>query len=229
VLAALRDRVGPGRLLALTLTLQLAILAALGSALGVLVEDVISGQGAARLDGPVVRALTEHRTAGLTTSMRTLTWLGSSAVLIPLVVVVGLVAWRRTRSWATLAVLGVSLGGAILLSDFIKPVVGRPRPRVAPLVATATGYAFPSGHSTQVAAVTVTLAFLVSAATNSWPRKALACSIAVLVSTVVGFSRVYLGVHWPTDVVAGLGLGGAWAALSFAAMFPGRLPVSSRS
>lgn len=205
-----------GNALGLALTLQLAVLVAAGWASGVLVQDVLIGDDAAPIDRPVVRYLAEHRTAGLTTSIRTLTWLGSNAVLIPLVVAVGLAARRRTRSWATMATLALSLGGAIALQDLIKLLVGRPRPHVGQLVATATGYAFPSGHATQVVAVTATLALFVTAAAHSPSGKVITWTTAVLISLIVGFSRIYLGVHWPTDVLAGYILGAAWVALSVA-------------
>lgn len=66
-----------------------------------------------------------------------------------------------------LAELALSLGGAVVLYDLVKVLVGRPRPRVGPLVSTATGYAFPSGHATQTAALAVTLA---AALTSSWAQ-----------------------------------------------------------
>jgi undecaprenyl-diphosphatase len=80
-----------------------------------------------------------------------------------------------------------------------------------------------------VVAVTATLALLASAATTSRPRKVMIWSIAVLVSLIVGFSRVYLGVHWPTDVLAGFALGAAWAALSYAVLRPAARPVTAAS
>jgi undecaprenyl-diphosphatase len=145
--------------------------------------------------------------------MRDVSWLGSTVVLVPLVVVIGVWARNRTRSWAVLARLALSLGGAIALYDLIKPLVGRPRPHVGQLVSTATGYAFPSGHATQTAAVAVTLAALAATLTGSWARKVAIWSTAALVCLLVGFSRIYLGVHWPTDVLAGYALGALWAAM----------------
>ncbi|MEO7837180.1 MAG: phosphatase PAP2 family protein [Acidimicrobiales bacterium] len=209
-LAAYRFR--PGRALGLMLPAQLAVLAAGGWAFGALLHDVLGG-GALGIDLAVVRYLTGHRTAWLTTTMRDLTWLGSTVVLLPLVVLIGLWARGRTRSWAAMSKLALSLGGAIALYDLIKPLVGRPRPQIGQLVATATGYAFPSGHATQTAAVAVTLAVLGAGPTASWPRKITIWSAATLACLVVGFSRIYLGVHWPTDVLAGYTLGALWAAL----------------
>ncbi len=212
-LTFLGDRFRPGTALGLALTAQLAVLAAAGWAFGSLLQDVLGGDDATRVDLPVVRYLAEHRTAWLTTTMRDVTWLGSTVVLVPLIVTVGLAARHRTRSWATMAQLALSLGGAIALYDLIKPLVGRPRPHVGQLVSTATGYAFPSGHATQTAAVAVTLAALGAVLTGSWPRKVTIWSAAALGCLIVGFSRVYLGVHWPTDVLGGYALGALWAAL----------------
>jgi len=226
-LAFVGDRFRPGNALGLALSIQLAVLAGAGWAFGSLVQDVVGGDDAFRMDLPVVRYLAGHRTAWLTSSMRDLTWLGSTVVLVPLVVVVGLAARRRTRSWASLAELALSLGGAVVLYDLIKVLVGRPRPRVGPLVSTATGYAFPSGHATQTAAVAVTLAALAAALTSSWARKVIVWSVAVLVCLIVGFSRIYLGVHWPTDVLAGYALGALWAALcALAIRRPTKLPMA---
>ena len=209
----LGDRLRPGNALGLALTAQLVLLAVAGWGFGVLLQDVLGADDATLLDRPIVRYLVEHRTAWLTTVLRDLTWLGSTIVLVPLVAVVGVAVRRRTRSWMPLVQLAVALGGAIALYDLIKPLVGRARPALGPLVTTATGYSFPSGHATQTAAVTVTLALLGAARTTSWPRKVAIWATAVVVSLLVGFSRVYLGVHWPTDVLAGFALGSLWAVL----------------
>lgn len=223
-LAFLGNRFRPGNALGLALTAQLACLAAAGWAFGILLQDVLGGDDAFRIDRPVVRYLADHRTGWLTTAMRDLTWLGSSLVLVPLVAIAGFAALRRTRSWAALAQLGLSLGGAVVLYSLLKPLVRRPRPQMGHLVANASGFAFPSGHATQAAAVGVTLAILVSASTGSWSRKVAAWMGAVIFAIVVGFSRVYLGVHWPTDVLAGYALGAIWASLSnLAIRWPGRV------
>ena len=217
-LAFAANRFRPGNALGLVLTAQLAVLAASGWIFGVLVQDVVGGDGAILADRPTVQYLADHRSPWLTTTMRMLTHVGSIVVLIPVIVLVGAVAYRRTRSWAPLAQLALSLAGAVAIADLIKPLVGRPRPAIGPLVATASGYAFPSGHATQTAAVAVTLALLGAAVATSWPRRVGVWLAAVLVMLTVGFSRVYLGVHWPSDVVAGFALGALWAVLCALAM-----------
>jgi len=226
-LTFLGDRFRPGNALGLALAAQLAALVAAGWAFGALLQDVLGGDDATRVDRPVVRYLAEHRTAWLTVTMRDVTLLGSTVVLVPLIVTVGLAARHRSRSWATMAQLALSLGGAVALYDLIKPLVGRPRPHVGQMVSTATGYAFPSGHATQTAAVAVTLAALGAALTGSWLQKVTIWSAVALVCVIVGFSRVYLGVHWPTDVVAGYTLGALWAALcALAVRRPDERPTS---
>lgn len=224
-LTFLGDRFRPGNALGLALTAQLAVLVAAGWGFGALLQDVLGGDDATRLDLPIVRYLAAHRTAWLTTTMRDLTWIGSTAVVLPLVVVVGLAVRSRTRSWAAMVRLTLTLGGAIALSDLVKLLVGRARPQVGQLVSTATGYSFPSGHATQIAAVAVTLASLGAARTSSWSAKVTMWAAAALVCLVVGFSRVYLGVHWPTDVAGGYALGSLWAALcALALRRPDRSP-----
>jgi undecaprenyl-diphosphatase len=206
-------RFRPGNALGLVLTAQLTVLVAAGWAFGALFQDVVGVDGAVGIDLPVERYLAAHRTGWLTTTMRDVTWSGSAAVLIPLVVVVGIAARLRTRRWAVFAELVLSIGGVVVLSNLIKALVARPRPQVGHLVASASGYGFPSGHTSQVTAVAVTGAVLASAATTSWPRKVTIWSIAALACLFVGLSRAYLGVHWPTDVLAGYALGALWAAV----------------
>ena len=80
------------------------------------------------------------------------------------------------------------------------------------MVTTASGFAFPSGHATQAAAVYGGFAWLAAGWVTAWARKVAVWTGAVLAVLVVGVSRVYLGVHWPTDVLGGWALGGLWLA-----------------
>jgi undecaprenyl-diphosphatase len=209
-LAFLTRRFQPGTALGLVLTAQLVALAASGWLLGALVQDVLRGESNT-FDGAVTRWFVRHREPWLTTIMRTVTTFGSSTVLIPLVIVSGLALHRRRRSWLPLVTLAAAQAGSIALYDTIKLLVHRPRPSVGPLVATASGYSFPSGHATQSMAVYVTLALVLSARRDTRTRAA-AVAAAVIITLLVGVSRVYLGVHWTTDVIAGWALGAAWLA-----------------
>ena len=206
------DRFRPGRAVGLVLTVQLAVLVGAGWAFGFLLRDVVGGS-AIGVDRPVLQYLVFHRTAWLTTTIRAITWFGSTATLIPIVFVIGVALHRRTRSWTPLGQLALALGGAIALYDVIKVLVSRPRPGLGPIVTTATGFSFPSGHTTQTAAVAVTLAMLASSASTSWPRRVAIWTAAFSWTLLIAFSRVYLGVHWPTDVSAGAVLGALWAVL----------------
>ena len=209
----------PGAVAA-SLVAYLAVLVASGWATGALLVDLAGVDGAVHLDRVAVGYLAERRNPWLTTTMRHVTWLGTAFVLLPLVAVVGVAVHRRMGSWTTMAHLGVSLGGAIVLYDAIKLLVGRPRPQVGQLVSTATGFAFPSGHATQITAVAITITILGAALSVSRSRRALAWAATALLVLVVGVSRIYLGVHWPTDVLAGSALGGLWAVLTVRTLRP---------
>ena len=144
--------------------------------------------------------------------MEILTWLGSNAVLIPAVVVLGGLFLRRRRDWRPLALLAAALGGAVALYDIAKPLVGRPRPPSSIWIGHYSGAAFPSGHATQAVAFYAALALILSRGA-SHGRRALAWSGAALAALVVGASRVYLGAHWLTDVLGGYALGATWVAV----------------
>ncbi|MDQ3979246.1 MAG: bifunctional DedA family/phosphatase PAP2 family protein [Actinomycetota bacterium] len=205
-------RLRPGRALGLALTLQLLLLVATGVAFGAVVAEVLADKDPARVDLRITRTLVDHRVDWLNTAMDTVTEAGSVLVLTPLVLVGGLLARRLTRSWAPLLILVLCLAGAALLDDVVKPLIGRPRPRVGPILVRSTDFAFPSGHATQSAAVYGALAYVVSGCVRSWRAKVAWWTVALVVVLLVGFSRVYLGVHWATDVLGGFALGGVWLA-----------------
>ena len=118
-------------------------------------------------------------------------------------------AGRRGTAWLVLA----AAGGGTLLNNLLKLIFDRARPDlVAHSVETATT-SFPSGHSMLTAVVYLTLGALLARTQDKPAIRIYILSLAVFVTAIVGISRVYLGVHWPTDVLAGWIAGGAWALI----------------
>ena len=206
-----RERFRPGTPLGLALTLLLAVLVLLVTVIGTVVDDVVENDELVGLDSPIERTVLGWRTDGLTVVMRALTQLGSAYVVIPVLLAAGLLARRALGTWRPMVFLAVVVGGATATSTVIKILVARPRPTSGALV-HALGYAFPSGHSTTGAATWLSLAVLGSYFTRSAARRVLMMVLAVLVVAGIGLSRVYLGVHAPTDVLGGWALGAAWVA-----------------
>ena len=204
-------RLRPGQALGLALTLQLVALGIAGWAFGSVVRDVIAGNGATRVDAPITRSLIEHRVEWLTTAMRGVTDLGGLALLGAVVLIGGLLARRTCRNWLPLLILMLALAGAVALTDVVKPLVGRARPAIGPLVG-GDGFAFPSGHAVQSVAVYGALAYLVAGWVRTWRSKVALWTVALAIVLLVGFSRVYLGMHWTTDVLGGYALGSVWLA-----------------
>jgi undecaprenyl-diphosphatase len=142
--------------------------------------------------------------------MRDFTALGSTGVLAVVVAAIaGFLAMTR-KSHAALFVLASVIGG-VLISQAMKWAFARPRPDLVPHGAEVFSASFPSGHSMMAAVVYLTLGALLARTQSDRAVKAYVLAVAVLLAALVGASRVYLGVHWPTDVLAGWALGGVWA------------------
>jgi undecaprenyl-diphosphatase len=148
----------------------------------------------------------------LQTSVRDVTALGGSTIVIPLTLLVaGYLALVRKRG-AALFLLAAILG-AVTLGSLLKLGFERPRPELVEHGVLTYTWSFPSGHATGAAATYLTLGALLARFQPRRRVKAYILSVAVLVTVAVGLSRVYLGVHWPTDVLAGWTVGAGWALL----------------
>jgi undecaprenyl-diphosphatase len=206
----LMRRVEPRRALGLSLTASLVLLGVAGWALGTVIQDVTAHDDVAGLDRPTLEFFVRHREPWLTSLFKTVTVLGSSEVLVALVVLVGL-AWRARRgTWRTFGLLAAAYLGSALLFRVVKALTGRARPPAALAVGHFGGLAFPSGHATQAVAVWGMLAAIVAAAAPAWRTKVLVWTAAVVIAGLVGLSRIYLGAHWLTDVLGGWAGGALW-------------------
>jgi undecaprenyl-diphosphatase len=148
--------------------------------------------------------------------MRDATALGGNGVLtLMTLVVIGYLAMVR-KTHAAVMVL-VAVGGGMLFSSLLKMTYDRPRPELVPHGSIVYSASFPSGHAMISAVTYLTLGALLSRVQPRWRLKAYMIMVAVFITTCVGVSRVYLGVHWPTDVLAGWTAGAAWALICWLA------------
>jgi undecaprenyl-diphosphatase len=187
----------------------------LGILLGLAVLTALLGIGirawAPGFDLQAMRAIASHRNATLTTIAGIVSNAGSFALLAPLSIAFLLLRrWKRPAD--DIALLVIAAGSAVL-PIVTKLIVARPRPTIEHL-SHLTSLSFPSEHTTQAAAVYLTIAIMLSKGLNRGWRE-LVIVVAVLIALAVAWSRVYLGVHYPTDVTAGLLLGWGWALLVF--------------
>ncbi len=218
--AALTARLDPTALAGLALTTAAVIVLIGGVGFGLIAVMVRKGFGVTHFDLGATRFAARHASATATTILRIFTQLGGAVVLVPLAVVVWLLTGRRHGWAATFAFLTLVVGGQFALADIIKWIVDRARPNVDRLTGFS-GPSFPSGHATASAACLAGFAMLIGIGRSERVQAVLA-SAAVGLATGIACSRVFLGVHWLTDVVGGLILGWAWFALCSIA-FGGRL------
>jgi membrane-associated phospholipid phosphatase len=172
---------------------------------------VVSTSDTPSVDQSVLTWVGEHRGSATTTAMRTVTWLGSAAVLYPATLVLALYWWWRDREWRAGAMLAASVAGSTTLYILFKRITERPRPPASDALGTYTHWSFPSGHATQCMAFFAML--VVVGWLAGWAQLRVWAITAAAVVLVVGASRIYLGAHWFTDVLGGYALGAAWVAL----------------
>ena len=112
----------------------------------------------------------------------------------------------------------VSSGGGILLNNLLKFGFSRPRPDIIPWATTATFYSFPSGHAMSATVVYATVAYLAGRLQRTHIARLAVTIVAMLVIAIICLSRLYLGVHYPSDVIAGVIVGLAWAGFCMATL-----------
>ena len=216
----IRSRLDATTLTGFALTVALTLAVAGTIAIGSLLEMVRSHSGFAKWDASFAQWGADHATSFSTHFLRDVSTFGGTAFLVGAAVAIGVYELIRERRWAPIGFLILCVGGQFLMSNLIKVGVHRERPDVLRLTGFA-GSSFPSGHSTASAACFAAFVLLLSR-TRSRRVKTIGAALAVGGAVTIAASRVLLGVHWFTDVLAGLALGWAWFALSSIA-FGGRL------
>jgi membrane-associated phospholipid phosphatase len=191
---------------------RLAIAAAAAALFAKLLDSVREDDTVVHFDHRVAMWVMARRTATNVEIMRAITRLADSwtvAVVVALSAAVLVALRRRVEA----LILVASSAGSAVLVDVTKLVVGRSRPPAAEAVAAASGYAFPSGHAAQSVACYCGLAVAVWQLLDKPATRAVVAVGAIVTTLLVGLSRVWLGVHWASDVLAGWSVGAAWLGL----------------
>jgi len=172
------------------------------------------------LDGGLSGALSTFRSRPWLHVAVWITGLGAS----PAVAVAALIAtaflWASSR-WREIAALWMVWAGAELTSWTLKDLLGRPRPQFLD-IASASSFSFPSGHAAMSMAIYGFLAYAIARGMPSNRRRRAVVASAVILILTIGFSRIFLSVHYTSDVLGGFAVGGIWCLLGIAACRAGR-------
>lgn len=177
-------------------------------------DAVVEQDGVAGLDQPALREAIAWRTPTRDHVVTLLTDLGGPTWLPVLtVVVVALMVWRR-RSWTPVLLMAIGTAGSLAMTSVGKAVIGRARPdhglAVPPL---ETSPSFPSGHTLNTTVIVAVVCYLLLRHQHTRLLRWLTVVVGAVWAGVIGLTRVFLGHHWLTDVMAGWALGLAWAAV----------------
>ncbi|MFE3260193.1 phosphatase PAP2 family protein [Nocardia sp. NPDC059091] len=195
-----------------------AAVCALAVLFAAILDNVLDGDGFTAWDRPISAWIAAHREPALTTIMRGLTDVGNPPVLATTIAAAAAVTTIRVRTLAPVALGTAAFAGFGLMVVTVKLAVGRPRPPDAERAIAVDGSSFPSGHAAGIAVVAVVSAWMLTRAYRWSRRTCLAVwAAAVVLVVAVGSSRVYLGVHYVSDIVAGWALGASWAGFVIAA------------
>ncbi len=168
-------------------------------------------------DVAVLRWMSEHQSPLLTQIAVELTHLGTGTVVFTIVAVAALFLWNTAHKHSARLLLA-AVAGNLLVNNALKLVFSRPRPDVFPWQTTALSTSFPSGHAMSATVCYGTVAYLVARLQKRRWARALTLGGATVLILLICATRLYLGVHYPSDVIAGILVGLAWAAFCMATL-----------
>lgn len=195
-----------GTLIAVVLTYGFAKLAA----------EVVSGKTTG-FDDAAMKYVGAHQIPWISNAMVEVTTLGTGIVVAMIVAVAALFLWLYDYKQSATLLLVTTLGG-ILLNGVLKLGFDRPRPQFFDWGTHAMSSSFPSGHAMSAAIVYPTVAYLAARVHKTHLSRLLTMLAAAILVVLISFSRVYLGVHYPSDVLAGVIVGLAWSAFCMATL-----------
>ncbi|WP_370874514.1 phosphatase PAP2 family protein [Pseudarthrobacter defluvii] len=205
---------GPHGALILTLLVGAVISAALTAAFSEVYEAVVAANGVAGLDHPALDASKDLRTPTLDLVVTAFTDVGGTIGMPVLAVVIMAVLALRRRSWTPVILIVLAGLGSLLMTVAGKRLVGRTRPDLSDAVPPYEhSPSFPSGHSLNAVVIAGIVAYLIILRLHSNRARILTAAAAALFAVAIGLSRVFLGHHWLTDVLAAWALGAAWLAI----------------
>jgi membrane-associated phospholipid phosphatase len=205
---------GPHAALVITLLVGLVLAFGLAAIAAQVYDNVTDADGVAGLDKPMLAFMIGIRTPWLNEAATAYTDV-AGVVIMPIIAVVTMLFLAiRRRSWTPIILVLAAGGGSLLLTIAGKDIVGRARPDLADAVPPyETSPSFPSGHTLNAVAIAGILAYLLLLRQHRRATRVLSIAVAVVFAVTIGASRVYLGHHWFTDVLAAFFLSGAWLAL----------------
>jgi membrane-associated phospholipid phosphatase len=204
----LRRRLTSGEYLGLHLTLGLLAAAGCLWIFGRVAEDIASNGPLLSIDQTAATTMHQLRTPALNRFFMIITALGSIEA-IALVSLVGAVVFGTWWRWL-FGTWVIAAGGSVVLILLLKVLFARPRPYFEQPLLLETYYSFPSGHAMEAVVLYGMLAYFAVLALRTWRARAAVVFGTSLLVLLIGFSRMYLGVHYLSDVVAGFAAGGVW-------------------
>ena len=212
LLKFLQARLSPEGFLGLYLTLGvIAVIVATWIFIAI-AEDVVTGDPLVVVDARFSNWLHEHAVQPLTKLMLLVSMVHAPLGITIMTLAVSAWLWRRRLYYWVLRIM-LSVFGGMLLNVLLKHIFRRPRPHFANPIVTLTSYGFPSGHTMMATVFYGSLCAFAISRTSSWRWRAVEIFIALFMIALVGFSRIYLGVHYLSDVLGAIAEGLAWLAL----------------
>ncbi|MCM6775766.1 phosphatase PAP2 family protein [Nocardia sp. CDC159] len=189
-----------------------AVLVVLAAVVAELTDSVLDGDGTTRIDPAAMNWVLPRRDDWLTSVAKVITDMGSPTAMTALTLAAcAWFAWRR--DWPRLIFLAVTAAGSAVIGTTVKPLVGRQRPPVTDQLVVFTNQSFPSGHALGSTVVVGALTVLAALSLQRRAARLALSLVAIIFVVAVGLSRVYLGVHWLTDVLGGWAIGLLWLGI----------------